>query len=148
MEQEEYEKILKIQSYLYTNHLFMNDTDLKNNDTDLKSKRKDLKIPDIYYDLILDTNIYEELFNLMNDILLYKYLEEIDLLFCKYYLGFVEYIDDFLLNSFINYVLMFDIKVLYKENIYEKENTKIKLLLLLYKYKNEKAKTLINVIKN
>jgi len=148
MIQSDFDLILEIQSKLRL------PLEIKNRD--------ELKLPEEYYDLILDNHIYEEIFNLLN--LIFKYIIksceerinsdsnendiylEIDELFCKYLLGFVEHIDMKKLDIISQYILNFDISVLDNSSFKNIKNTYISLLLLLYKFKQTIIISVLNKI--
>lgn len=148
MIQSDFDLILEIQSKLRL------PLEIKNRDK--------LKLPEEYYDLILDNHIYEEIFNLLN--LIFKYTIksceehinsnsnenniylEIDELFCKYLLGFVEHIDMKKLDIISQYILNFDISVLDNSSFKNIKNTYISLLLLLYKFKQTIIISVLNKI--
>jgi len=148
MIQSDFDLILEIQSKLRL------PLEIKNRD--------ELKLPEEYYDLILDNHIYEEIFNLLN--LIFKYTIksceehinsdnnenniylEIDELFCKYLLGFVEHIDMKKLDIISQYILDFDISVLDNSSFKNIKNTYISLLLLLYKFKQTIIISVLNKI--
>jgi hypothetical protein len=148
MIQSDFDLILEIQSKLRL------PLEIKNRD--------ELKLPEEYYDLILDNHIYEEIFNLLN--LIFKYTIksceehinsdnnenniylEIDELFCKYLLGFVEHIDMKKLDIISQYILNFDISVLDNSSFKNIKNTYISLLLLLYKFKQTIIISVLNKI--
>jgi len=148
MIQSDFDLILEIQSKLRL------PLEIKN--------RGELKLPEEYYDLILDNHIYEEIFNLLN--LIFKYTIksceehinsdnnendiylEIDELFCKYLLGFVEHIDMKKLDIISQYILNFDISVLDNSSFKNIKNTYISLLLLLYKFKQTIIISVLNKI--
>jgi len=148
MIQSDFDLILEIQSKLRL------PLEIKN--------RGELKLPEEYYDLILDNHIYEEIFNLLN--LIFKYTIksceehinsdnnenniylEIDELFCKYLLGFVEHIDMKKLDIISQYILDFDISVLDNSSFKNIKNTYISLLLLLYKFKQTIIISVLNKI--